>query len=29
MGTCELEAGDWEPPAHTASANDDLFSLKP
>src|SRR6266403_5009834 len=29
MGTCQLEAGDREPPAHTASANDDLFSLKP
>ena len=25
----QLEAGDWEPPAHAASANDDLFSLKP
>src|SRR6478752_3761654 len=29
MGTCQLEAGDWEPPAHTTSANDDLFRLKP
>src|SRR2546429_9979725 len=29
MGTCQLGAGDWEPPAHAARANDDLFSLKP
>src|SRR5688500_999953 len=29
MGTCQLEAGDGEPPAHAASTDDDLFSLKP
>jgi hypothetical protein len=29
MGTCQLEARDWEPPAYATSANDDLFSLKP
>ena len=29
MGVRQLEAGDWEPPACAASANDDLFSLKP
>jgi hypothetical protein len=28
MGIRQLEAGDWKPPAHAASANDDLFSLK-
>jgi hypothetical protein len=29
MGIRQLEAGDWKPPAHAASANDYLFSLKP
>jgi hypothetical protein len=28
MGICKFEAGHWELPAHAASANDDLFSLK-
>src|SRR5262249_46205403 len=29
MGICQLETRDREPPTHAASANDDLFSLKP
>jgi hypothetical protein len=29
MSTCELEARDWKPPTHAASANDYFFRLEP